>query len=73
MMRNFVAILCLSVAIVLSGFVRAEGQTQTVPVIEVKNPTHDFDQVVQGEVVRHDFRVFNRGKAELKIQHVSPD
>ncbi len=73
MTRYFVAILCLCLAIVLPGFVGAEGQTQTVPFIEVENPTHDFGQVVQGEAVRHDFRVFNRGNAELKIQHVSPD
>jgi len=42
------------------------------PVIEVENATYEFDQVTQGEVVKHDFRVFNRGKAPLEIKSVKP-
>lgn len=56
-----------------AGLTHAQGEKELAPVIEVETPIHNFDQVLQGEVVTHDFRVFNRGNAELKIQHVSPD
>jgi hypothetical protein len=56
-----------------AGLARAQGEKELAPVIEVETPIHDFDQVVQGEFVTHDFQVFNRGNAELTIQRVSPD
>ena len=43
-----------------------------VPVIEVENANYEFGQVTQGEVVKYDFRVFNRGKAPLEIKSVKP-
>lgn len=58
---------------VWAGWDQAQAEKDLTPVIEVQTPIHDFDQVVQGEIVVHDFRVFNRGNAELKIQEVSPD
>ena len=57
----------------LAGLARAQGEKELAPVIEVETAIHDFDQVVQGEVVTHDFQVFNRGNAALTIQRVSPD
>jgi hypothetical protein len=41
-------------------------------VIEVDVPTYDFHQVPEGQIVRHDFRVFNRGTASLEIKNVKP-
>ena len=73
MKKTCVVILCLCLTTLSPMFVRAEGQIQAVPVIEVENPTHDFDEVVQGKVVKHEFRVLNQGSAELLIHHVSPD
>ncbi|MBN1843431.1 MAG: DUF1573 domain-containing protein [Deltaproteobacteria bacterium] len=72
------------VLVVLAGFVQAAEQKQTVqqkqaveqkdaaPVIEVENPIYDFKQVAQGETVKHEFRVFNRGTAPLQIKNVKP-
>jgi hypothetical protein len=51
---------------------QAAGEKEAVPVIEVEEPTYDFHQVNQGEVVKHDFRVFNRGNAPLQIKNVKP-
>lgn len=62
---------CL-VLIVWVGLIQAAGGKEAVPVIEVEVPTHDFHQVTQGEVVKHDFRVFNRGNAPLEIKKVKP-
>jgi len=62
---------CL-VMMVWVGLSQAAGEKEATPVIEVEEPTYDFHQVTQGEVVRHDFRVFNRGTAPLDIKNVKP-
>lgn len=55
-----------------AGSVQCAEETKPVPVIEVDAPTYDFHQVAEGEVVKHDFRVFNRGTAPLEIKKVKP-
>ena len=45
---------------------------QEGPAIEIDAPTHDFGQVTEGEIVKHDFRVLNRGRTTLEIKHVKP-
>jgi hypothetical protein len=72
-MRVFVKMLsvCL-VLIVLAGFTQSEGHAAAVPIIELNMPTYDFGEVFEGEVVRHHFRVFNRGAAALEIKNVKP-
>jgi hypothetical protein len=57
---------------VWSGFSEAKEETQPVPVIEVDMPSYNFKRVSQGDVVKHDFRVFNRGGATLEIKKVKP-
>ena len=56
-----------------AGFVQAAPEKKAVPVVEVENPTYEFNRVTQGEVVKHDFPVFNRGTAPLEIKNVKPD
>ena len=48
------------------------AEKDKVPVIEVDTTTYEFGQVSQGEVVTHDFKVFNRGDAVLEIKQVKP-
>jgi hypothetical protein len=62
---------CL-ILMMFAGFTLADSEKEAMPVIEVEMPTYDFDQVFEGEVVKHDFRVFNRGSAPLKIKNVKP-
>jgi hypothetical protein len=62
---------CL-VLIVWVGLAQAAGEKEAVPVIEVEQPVYEFPQVTQGEVVKYDFRVFNRGNAPLQIKSVKP-
>jgi hypothetical protein len=57
---------------VLIGYTPAGEVTEAVPVIEVETPTYQFDQATQGQVVKHNFRVFNRGTAPLEIKKVKP-
>ena len=45
---------------------------QEGPVMEIDALTHDFGQVTEGEIVKHDFRVLNRGGTTLEIRHVKP-
>jgi hypothetical protein len=72
-MKVFRAILlaCL-VMMVWAGITQAAEENEAVPIIEIENPTYDFQQMPQGEVVKHDFRVFNRGGAPLEIKSVKP-
>jgi hypothetical protein len=62
---------CL-VLVVWVALAQAAGEKEAVPVIEVEQPVYEFPQVTQGEVVKHDFRVFNRGNAPLQIKSVKP-
>jgi hypothetical protein len=72
-MRVLKGILCQClVLMVWVGLTQAAGEKEAVPVIEVREPTYDFHQVTQGEVVKHDFQVFNRGTAPLDIKSVKP-
>ena len=52
--------------------IQAAGEKEAMPVIEVDEPTYDFQQVTEGEVVKLDFRVLNRGNAPLEIKSVKP-
>ena len=66
-------ILCQCLVLMLwVGLSLAAGEKEAVPVIEVEDPTHDFQQVTEGATIKHDFRVFNRGKAPLEIKSVKP-
>jgi hypothetical protein len=65
-------VLGLLVVIVWAGYTHAEADKEALPIIEVEMPTHDFGRAQQGEVVKHDFRVFNRGTAPLDIKSVKP-
>ena len=72
-MRVTKQILCQClVLLVWVGLAQATAENQAVPVIEVETPIYEFPQVTQGEVVKHDFRVFNRGSAPLQIKGVKP-
>jgi hypothetical protein len=54
------------------GTPQAAEENEAVPIIEIENPTFDFQEIPQGEVVKHDFRIFNRGSAPLEIKSVKP-
>jgi hypothetical protein len=60
------------VLIVWAGYTQAGVEKEALPIIEVEMPTYDFGQALQGEVIKHDFRVFNRGTAPLDIKNVTP-
>lgn len=67
------------VAVLLCGFfflttpmAAAAAEQAAAPVAELETLTHDFGQASQGEVIKYDFRVFNRGKAPLEIKDVKP-
>ena len=72
-MKVIKRILCQCLIVVMwVGVTHAAGEGEAVPVLEVEEAIYDFRQVTQGEVVKHDFRVFNRGDAPLEIKSVRP-
>ncbi len=58
--------------LIWSGFSQSKEEKRAAPVMEVEMPTYDFDQVSEGDIVKHDFRVLNRGTAPLEIKNVEP-
>lgn len=73
MTKRLKGILCQCLVLfVWVGLALAAGEKEAVPVIEVEKSTHDFHQVTEGELIKHDFRVFNRGNAPLEIKSVKP-
>ena len=63
---------CFVLVVLWCGLAQASEERQAAPVIEIETPIYHFGQVNQGEVIKHDFRVFNRGNALLKIKSVKP-
>ena len=81
--RIFPWLLCVCLfTIVWSPLLRAQEETPKapkpevpkieVPKIEVDSLFYDFKKVAKGDVVRHDFRIINRGNAVLQIKQVKP-
>ena len=68
-----ITLLCL-ILVFWAGTVMASEpeQTESVPEIQIEEPTYDFKKVSQGETVRHDFEVRNLGTAPLEIKGVKP-
>ena len=62
---------CL-ILMVWVGLTQAKGEKAATPVIEVEGATYDFAQVTEGDILKHDFRVLNRGNAPLQIKSVKP-
>ena len=65
-------LLALLIVTISAGISLAKDGAEFAPVIEFEEPTYDFKQVSQGEIVKHDFQVFNRGEAPLEIKKVRP-
>jgi len=63
--------LCLVLAFWL-GTASAVEQENTTPIIEIETPTYNFEEVSQGETVKHTFNVRNTGTAPLQIKGVKP-
>ncbi|RJQ69993.1 MAG: DUF1573 domain-containing protein [Desulfobacteraceae bacterium] len=55
-------------------FARADAAAQgNEPRAVFPETRHEFGSVMEGQEVRHDFVVENRGQADLIIQRVQPD
>ena len=42
------------------------------PIIEIEEPIFHHKQVTQGQVIKHDFKVYNKGIDLLEIKDVRP-
>ncbi len=61
------------VLLIFTTLTQAGEKNDAVPVIEVRNPIYDFGEVPKGEVIKHDYSVFNKGTAPLEIKRVKTD
>lgn len=55
---------------VFFGAISAGAQEIRKPKVHMKEQVFDFKEVMEGEVIRHTFRIFNKGDDELKILRV---
>jgi hypothetical protein len=63
----------LFLCFVTVGGNRVSGEEKaSAPVIELDSTTYEFGKVNEGQVITHDFKVFNRGNAVLEIRQVKP-
>lgn len=67
-----VAVMAMPAAAKEEGAAAKKTEQAAAPKIELEKATYSFGKVSQGEVIKHDFRVFNRGKGELEIKEVKP-
>jgi hypothetical protein len=51
----------------------AFAQAEEGPKIEFLEKEYDFGDVMEGEKIKHTFKVYNRGDRLLQIKRVSPD
>lgn len=65
-------VLAFLIVTLWTGILEATEAAEPVASIMVEQPTYEFGTVSQGDVVKHDFRVFNRGSAPLNIKGVKP-
>ncbi|MCU0579431.1 MAG: DUF1573 domain-containing protein, partial [Desulfobacterota bacterium] len=65
--KILVAVLLVGFTLSLAGWALAGGPQLTVP-----EPSHDFGEVAEGEVVSHEFTLRNTGTEALQIADVRP-
>jgi hypothetical protein len=71
-MRILSMIIVLTATVFSATNFYGAAEKETNPVIELPDTTHRFGRVNEGDVVTHDFKVFNRGDAVLEIKKVEP-
>jgi hypothetical protein len=71
-MRILSTIIVLTTAIFSTTNLCGAAEKEMTPVIELKDTMYRFERVNEGDVVTHDFKVFNRGDAVLEITKVEP-
>lgn len=57
----------LIISLILVSFSFAQKQA---PKITVEKPEHNFGEILEGQIVSHNFEIINTGDAELKIDKV---
>ncbi len=72
MKRNVLSILAI-ILILTGNAIRAENLNPAFPSVFVADPIHEFEPVVDGTQVFHEFMIQNRGEDLLIIENVKTD
>lgn len=71
-----VVVVAAACVIWMSGFLLAAEKQAMEPVkapsIEVPQETYEFNKIVEGQEVLHDFKIRNSGQGQLEILKVKP-
>jgi hypothetical protein len=69
-MRKRVKMAGILFCAVLLASIAATAQEIRKPKASLNEHTYDFREVMEGEVIKHTFSIFNKGNEELKILRV---
>ena len=70
LLQVFVGFLCMT-AILVNGSKSYPASSEGGPIIHVRETTHAFSPVFEGEKLSHTFTVFNQGTTDLNIKRVT--
>ena len=71
-MKRFIAIASLAVLLCVVLFTASPAQTPSGPSMVLPEKSFDFNQVEEGKVFEHAFKVLNKGNQPLEIKNVNP-
>jgi hypothetical protein len=71
-MRNLKPVFIMVAALLMAVALAHPSLADQGPRIQLGEKTFDFGPVKEGQVLEHDFKVFNRGDQPLLIEKVSP-
>lgn len=69
-MRKRFCLILLIVFIFVIGFFAPVQADEGVPVAVIENGSFDFGEIYEGTDVLHDFKIQNKGDADLEIKEV---
>ncbi|MBW1703819.1 MAG: hypothetical protein JRJ86_01465 [Deltaproteobacteria bacterium] len=70
LLQIFVGFLCMT-AILVNGSKSYPESSEGGPIIQVRQTSHTFPPVFEGEKLSHTFTVLNKGKTNLDIKKVT--
>ena len=70
LLKALIGFLCMT-AILLQGSEPCPASSEDGPIIKVRQASHVFSPVFEGEKLSHTFTVLNQGKTDLNIKRVT--
>jgi HYDIN/CFA65/VesB-like, Ig-like domain len=70
LLQALVVFFCMT-AILLQGSESYPASSEDGPIIQIRQTSHAFSPVFEGEKLSHTFTVFNKGNSNLNIKEIT--